>query len=152
MMILDVSLLAVLLAVHFSNNKDMQNFKLVVLAVLLAHVIFTTRKMYTLEDMIIENELQDEVTQEVVQEEVQEEVVQEETQEELGAPFVETGPLDKKRDDFSIESKAKSVADSEFRRSLTVPEKTIKNSTGRDVTKFFKDLTANSLEENSPLL
>lgn len=148
MMILDVSLLAVLLAVHFSNNKDMQNFKLVVLAVLLAHVIFTTRKMYTLEDMIIENELQDEVTQEVVQEEVQEE----ETQEELGAPFVETGPLDKKRDDFSIESKAKSVADSEFRRSLTVPEKTIKNSTGRDVTKFFKDLTANSLEENSPLL
>lgn len=148
MMILDVSLLAVLLAVHFSNNKDMQNFKLVVLAVLLAHVIFTTRKMYTLEDIIIENELQDEVTQEVVQEEVQEE----ETQEELGAPFVETGPLDKKRDDFSIESKAKSVADSEFRRSLTVPEKTIKNSTGRDVTKFFKDLTANSLEENSPLL
>jgi len=148
MMIIDVSLLAVLLAVHFSNNKDMQNFKLVVLAVLLAHVIFTTRKMYTLEDMIIENELQDEVTQEVVQEEVQEE----ETQEELGAPFVETGPLDKKRDDFSIESKAKSVADSEFRRSLTVPEKTIKNSTGRDVTKFFKDLTANSLEENSPLL
>lgn len=148
MMILDVSLLAVLLAVHFSNNKDMQNFKLVVLAVLLAHVIFTTRKMYTLEDMIIENESQDEVTQEVVQEEVQEE----ETQEELGAPFVETGPLDKKRDDFSIESKAKSVADSEFRRSLTVPEKTIKNSTGRDVTKFFKDLTANSLEENSPLL
>lgn len=148
MMILDVSLLAVLLAVHFSNNKDMQNFKLVVLAVLLAHVIFTTRKMYTLEDIIVENELQDEVTQEVVQEEVQEE----ETQEELGAPFVETGPLDKKRDDFSIESKAKSVADSEFRRSLTVPEKTIKNSTGRDVTKFFKDLTANSLEENSPLL
>jgi len=148
MMIIDVSLLAVLLAVHFSNNKDMQNFKLVVLAVLLAHVIFTTRKMYTLEDIIIENELQDEVTQEVVQEEVQEE----ETQEELGAPFVETGPLDKKRDDFSIESKAKSVADSEFRRSLTVPEKTIKNSTGRDVTKFFKDLTANSLEENSPLL
>ena len=146
-MIIDVSLLAVLLAVHFSNNKDMQNFKLIVLAVLLAHVIFTTRKMYSEEDMMIENEG-------IVEEEEEEEEEEDEVQEELGAPedFVESGPLDKKRDDFSIESKANSVADSEFRRNLTVPEKTIKNSTGRDVTKFFKDLTANSLEENSPLL
>ena len=146
-MIIDVSLLAVLLAVHFSNNKDMQNFKLIVLAVLLAHVIFTTRKMYSEEDMMIENEG-------IVEEEEEEEEEEDEVQEELGAPedYVESGPLDKKRDDFSIESKANSVGDSEFRRNLTVPEKTIKNSTGRDVTKFFKDLTANSLEENSPLL
>jgi len=149
-MIIDVSLLAVLLAVHFSNNKDMQNFKLIVLAVLLAHVIFTTRKMYSEEDMMIENE----GIVEEEEEEEEEEDEEDEEEEELGAPedFVESGPLDKKRDDFSIESKANSVGDSEFRRNLTVPEKTIKNSTGRDVTKFFKDLTANSLEENSPLL
>lgn len=138
---IDISLLAMLLAVHFSNNKDMQNFKMIVLALLISHVVFTTRKMYDNNDYIVESEDDD-------PDDPIDDIGDEINLEEVGLPvedFQDGGAIDVNRDDFSLNSKAMSVGDSEFRRALTVPKNTIKFSTGRDVTKFYTDLAQSEL-------
>ena len=43
---IDISLLAILFALHFTANPKTQNFKLLILVVLFAHVVFTTNGMY----------------------------------------------------------------------------------------------------------
>ena len=131
---IDISLLAILMALHFSNNKDVQNLKLSVLVILVAHALFTTHKMYEQRgDM---EDVQDEVI------DAPDEILGVGEEQQENATEVD-------RKDFTLPSQATSEGDGEYRRNFTSPSKSkhvFRKNVSNDVTKFNEDLAKSALE------
>lgn len=135
---IDISLLAILVALHLSNNKDYQNLKLSVLVILLAHALFTTHKMYE------KQKLQDIDVQDVQD-------VQDVPNEILGAgqEDQDENAIKLDRKDFTLPSQATSEEDGVYRRNFTVPGKSkhiFRQNVSSDTTKFNQDLVSSALE------
>lgn len=134
---IDISLLAILMALHFSNNKDVQNLKLSVLVILVAHALFTTHKMYERRGVTGDaGDVPDDVP------DVQDEILG------VGNEHQENATeLDRK--DFTLPSQATSEGDGEYRRNFTSPSKSkhvFRKNVSNDVTKFNEDLAKSALE------
>ena len=110
---IDVSLLAILFAIHATStgNKN-QNLKMAVLVLLIAHVLFTSKGMYGEQQkpMALGHAINDEID-EIIEEE------QEETVVELDIP----NESDNVIEPAEIKTVRKSVSNSEFVRNFSVP-------------------------------
>lgn len=140
---IDISLLAILMALHLSNNKDVQNLKLSVLVILVAHALFTTHKMYERrgdENLEVENS-QNEDVQNVS--DVPEEILG------AGKEDQDKNAIEVDRKDFTLPSQATSEGDGEYRRNFTAPSNSkhlFQKNVSNDLTKFNKDLANSALE------
>jgi len=120
---IDISLLAVLFALHFTRNPKSQNFKLGVLILLFAHVVVTSSKTQKqtnkLDSLGMENENSESEPKEVTQEDSEVES-KESVPDFLTDEEIENEPTNiiTKKD---VPTFRKSVSDSKFDRNFSVP-------------------------------
>lgn len=140
---IDVSLLAILFAMHFTStgNKN-QNLKMAVLVLLIAHVLFTSKGMYGEQQkpMDLGQAINDEIDE-----------IIEETVVELDIPNESENVIEP----AEIKTTRKSVSNSEFVRNFSVPTESAVLSNPNPVvsddlnermagsrTNFFSDILA----------
>lgn len=140
---IDISLLAILMALHLSNNKDVQNLKLSVLVILVAHALFTTHKMYEhrgVGKLEVENS-QNEDDKNVS--DIPEGIIGASKEDQ------DKNATEVDRKDFTLPPQATSESDGEYRRNFTAPSNSknlFKQNVSNDLTNFNKDLANSALE------
>lgn len=145
----DISLLAILFALHFAGNPKTQNFKLLILVVLFAHVVFTSNGLYSDKEEVLplgmENTADEEGEEEFEIVDKYEDEIPNETENVI------TGQ--------NVPIVRKNASNGEFNRNFSTPSKSavlyspnpvvsndVNSNLARSRNKFFSDILYNDTE------